>query len=230
MSWHKRLLKAPLTIAALSWVLTAYIELVYLTSRKERHIDPAALPYMQGKDNGVFAFWHGRMMMMLPFRPPKRKMHVLSTPHRDGQLSSRIVRNFGNYTIYGSSTQGGHGAAREMLRALERGDNISITPEGPRGPVYVVQKGTMAIAKLSRKPILPVTFASTKQKRFNSWDKFILPYPFGRIVFCVGAPVFVERDAEEEPMRLLIEQSMNALVEKADTLVLRGESNAGHSA
>src|SRR5690349_10944821 len=108
MSFSKRLMKHPVTIAALSWLLTFYIYFVYLTSRKIRHIDPAAQAYMQGNDNAIFAFWHGRMMMMLPFRPPKRKMYVLSTPHRDGQLSSRIVRNFGNYTIYGSSTRGGH--------------------------------------------------------------------------------------------------------------------------
>jgi len=216
MSFSKRLLKAPATIAALSWILAMYIRLVYFTSRKIRHIDPAAEPYMRGEKNGLFAFWHGRMMMMLPFRPPKRNMHVLSTPHRDGQLSSRIVRQFGNYTIYGSSTRGGHSAAREMLRALERGDNISITPEGPRGPVQVVQKGTMAIAKLSGKPILPVTFSSTRQKRFNSWDRFILPLPFGRIAFCVGAPIVIDRHGDEEPARLAIEQAMNALVEQAD--------------
>jgi lysophospholipid acyltransferase (LPLAT)-like uncharacterized protein len=216
MSLSKRLLKAPATIAALSWLLAMYIRLVYVTSRKIRVVDTAAEPYMQGEANGIFAFWHGRMMMMLPFRPPKRKMYVLSTAHRDGQLSSRIVRQFGNYTIYGSSTRGGTGAAREMLRVLEEGNNITITPEGPRGPVHVVQKGTMAMAKLSGKPILPVSFSSTRQKQFDSWDKFILPLPFGRIAFCVGAPITVERDGEEEPMRLAIERAMNAQLEKAD--------------
>jgi lysophospholipid acyltransferase (LPLAT)-like uncharacterized protein len=215
-TFKKRLLKHPRTIAAAAWLLAMYIRLVYFTSRKIRHIDPGAKPYMHGEDNGVFAFWHGRMMMMLPFRPPRRKMHVLSTPHRDGQLSSSIVRQFGNYTIYGSTTHGGHSAVRDMLKALKAGDNISITPEGQRGPVQVVQKGTMAIAKLSGKPVLPVTFSSTRQKRFDSWDRFILPLPFGRIDFCVGAPIMVKRDSNEEQMRLAIEQAMNNLVEYAD--------------
>ncbi len=96
---------------------------------------------MQGSANGIFAFWHGRMMMMLAFCPPKRKMYVLSTPHRDGQISSGAVRRFGNYTIYGSSAHGGSGAAREMLKVLKAGDNVTITPEGQRGPAQVVQKG-----------------------------------------------------------------------------------------
>jgi lysophospholipid acyltransferase (LPLAT)-like uncharacterized protein len=217
VSFKKRLLKHPITIAALAWLIAFYIYLVYFTSRKIHHIHPLSESYMQGDDNGIFAFWHGRMMMMLAFRPPRR-MHVLSTPHRDGQLSSRIVRIFGNYTIYGSSTRGGHSAAREMLRVLKAGDNISITPEGPRGPVQVVQKGTMAIAKLSGKPVIPVTFSSTRQKRFGSWDRFILPLPFGRIDFCIGAPIVVERDSDEEQMRLAIEQTMNTQVEYADGL------------
>ena len=127
--------KHPVTIAALAWLIALYIRLVYFTSRKIRHIHPDAEPcHVRGDDNCIYAFWHGRMMMMLAFRPAHCRMHVLSTPHRDGQLSSRIVRIFGNYTIYGSSTRGGHSAAREMLRVLKDGDNISITPEGPARP------------------------------------------------------------------------------------------------
>lgn len=216
MPWHKRLFKAQATQAAASWLLAQYIKLVFFSSRVDRHIDPAAAAYMNGEKNGIFAFWHGRMMMMLAFKPPTRDMYVLSTPHRDGQLSSRVVRLFGNRTIYGSSSQGGHSAAREMIRALESGGNICITPEGPRGPLQVAQKGILAIAKLSGKPVLPVAFASTRQKMFDSWDKFVLPLPFGRIAFCVGAPLTVARSAEEEPARAAIENAMNAQLEKAD--------------
>jgi lysophospholipid acyltransferase (LPLAT)-like uncharacterized protein len=221
MSWHKRLMKAERTQAILSWVLMMYIRLVFAASRIERHIEPAALPYMNGEANAIFAFWHGRMMMMLPFRPRGRNMHVLSTAHRDGQLSSRIVRLFGNYTIYGSSSHGGMSAVREMLRALKNGDNISITPEGPRGPMQVVQKGVIAIAKLSGKPVLPVTFSAVRHKRFNSWDSLMMALPFGRIVFAAAAPIFVARDADdaaEEIARETIERVMNALVKKADEM------------
>lgn len=218
MPWHKRLLKAQGTQAAAAWLLAMYIRLVFATSRVVRHVDPSAMPYMQGNENGIFAFWHGRMMMMLAFKPKGRDMYVLSTPHRDGQLSSRVVRLFGNRTIYGSSSHGGMSAAREMIRALEGGGNICITPEGPRGPLQVVQKGTVAIAKLSGRPVLPVAFSSTRQKRFNSWDKFILPLPLGRIEFCVGAPLAVARDADEEQARRSIEHALNSELEKADEL------------
>lgn len=218
MPLHKRLFKARATQTAASFLLAFYIRLVFATSRVERHIEPPAMPYMQGEKNGIFAFWHGRMMMMLAFKPPKRDMYVLSTPHRDGQISSRVVRIFGNHTIYGSSTRGGHSAAREMLRALSAGGNICITPEGPRGPLQVAQKGILAIAKLSGRPVLPVAFSSTRQKIFDSWDKFVLPLPFGRIAFCVGAPIAISREAEEEQARAAIEQALNGELEKADRL------------
>ena len=219
MSWKKRLLKHDRTQKALSWLLAMYIRLVFITSRKTRCIDDAAQPYMRGDDNAIFAFWHGRMMMCPTIEPPGRKMHVLISLHRDGLLISRVIGHFGEATISGSSSKGGNAAVKEMLRAIKRGDNVSITPDGPRGPAHIAEKGIVTIAKLAGKPILPVTFSSTRCKRFKSWDRFMLALPFGHIVFCVGEPILVSRDtdaATEEQIRLGIEQAMNRLVENAD--------------
>ncbi|MDE3060136.1 MAG: lysophospholipid acyltransferase family protein [Pseudomonadota bacterium] len=218
MSLKKRILKAPQTQNLIAWLLAMYIRLVYFTSRRDRHVDPLAVPYVRGDANALFLFWHGRMMMMLAFTPPGRKMRVLSTPHRDGQLGARVVQQFGNYTIYGSSARGGRSAAMEIVRALEAGDNISITPEGPKGPAQVLQGGAVALARLAGKPIVPVTFSATRFVRFNSWDRFMLALPFGRIALCVGAPIVIAKDDDDEAVRLHIEQAMNALVEKADGL------------
>ena len=82
--------------------------------------------------------------------------------------------------------------------------------------MQVAEKGIVTVAKLSGKPVLPVTFSSSRCKRMRSWDRFVLALPFGHIVFCVGAPILVDRDADEEQARLQIEQAMNQLVEKAD--------------
>ena len=77
MAFTKRLLKSDAAQQVLSWLLSMYIRLVYVTSRKVRVIDDAALPYIQGRENAIFAFWHGRMMMCPTIEPPSRKMHVL---------------------------------------------------------------------------------------------------------------------------------------------------------
>src|SRR5690606_23544539 len=137
----------------------------------------------RGDANGVFAFWHGRMMLLPAFCPPKRKMHVLISLHRDGKLISQTIGRFGQETVSGSTSRGGKEAVSEILTLLENGANISITPAGPRGPAQVAAKGIAGVARLSGKPVSPVVFASTRAKHMRSWDRFMLALPFGRIFF-----------------------------------------------
>jgi len=220
MPFHKRLLKHPRTQSLLAWLLSLFIRFVFLTCRKIFIIDPAAEPLMRGEKNGIFAFWHGRMMMCPTVEPPGRKMHVLISFHRDGILISKVISHFGEATIAGSSSKGGTAAVKEIMRALKKGDNISITPDGPRGPIQEVQMGIVTVAKLSGKAVLPVTFSASKNKRTRSWDRFMVALPFGKIVFCVGAPILVSRDADDAAMeqaRLEIEMAMNRVVETADS-------------
>lgn len=216
MSWKKRLLKSERAQSALSWLLAAVIRFVYATGCKKRHVDPAAEPYMRGEQNAVFAFWHGRMMLLPCFEPPGRKMRVLISQHRDGKLISNTIGRFGEATVSGSTSRGGQAAVMEMLRALEAGDNISITPDGPRGPLQVAAPGIVTVAKLSGRPVLPVAISAKRHIRFKSWDRFMLALPFSRIAFYAGAPIFVAMDSDEEQARRAIEQAMNALVEQAD--------------
>ena len=85
---------------------------------------------------------------------------------------------------------------REIVRILADGDNISITPDGPRGPSQVAAKGAVTVAKLAQKPIIPATFSDSRCIRLGSWDRFMLALPFGRIALVVGAPVMA--DANED--------------------------------
>lgn len=215
MSFSKRLLKHPRTQYLLSHLLAGYIRLVMLTNRKEFHIHEEAKAYMRGEKNAIFAFWHGRMMLLPAINPP-RKMHVLISEHRDGRLISQVIHHFGQDTVVGSSSKGGSEAVRNIVRILKKGDNISITPDGPRGPNQTAEAGIVTIARLSGKPVLPVTFSASRNKRLKSWDRFMVAKPFGRIVFCIGAPIMIEQ--ADEAARIAVETSMNNLVEQADAL------------
>lgn len=215
MSLSKRLLKHPLTQSILSHLLAGYIRVVMITNRKEFHIHPDTEIFMRGEKNAIFAFWHGRMMLLPAINPP-RKMHVLISEHRDGKLISQVIHHFGQDTVVGSSSKGGTEAVRNIVRLLKKGDNISITPDGPRGPNQVAEAGIVTIAKLSGKQVIPVTFSASKHKRLKSWDRFMIAKPFGRIVFCIGAPIMIEQ--ADEAARIAIETSMNNLVEQADAL------------
>lgn len=216
MPLSKKILKHPAMQYVLSWLLAGYILIVKSTGRIEKHIHPEALPYMRGEQAGIFSFWHGRMMLLPAFCPPKRQMHVLISLHRDGLLISQVIGHFGQKTVSGSTSRGGKEAVTGILKLLAAGDNISITPDGPRGPACVAAKGVAGIARFSGKPVLPVAFSSSQAKRLRSWDSFMLALPFGRIRFLVGKPIHIAEDTDEETARLTIESAMNELLTQAD--------------
>lgn len=181
-------------------------------------IHPDSAAYLSGDKNALYAFWHGRLMMMPLLCRPKHKMHVLISRHRDGLLISRVISHFGQATIAGSSGKRGAGAMKEVLRALKNGENVSITPDGPRGPYQSVSDGTIALAKLSGMPVIPITFSATRLRRFKSWDRFCFALPFSRIVFLVGAPFYIPRDATPPQLedakaklaQMMIDQALEA--------------------
>lgn len=195
------------------WLIANYIRLVYYTSRKTIVIDNAALPYMKGELPAVFAFWHGRLLMMPMLCPPGRKMHILISTHGDGEIIAQGMHNFGFSTIRGSSTRGGSDAAIKAVRALQSGDNVSITPDGPRGPAMKVQPGIIAIAEMARIPVIYGAYSASQHKRMGSWDSFMLALPFGRLCYRVSGPFF-------NPTKEELESKMAVVTEYADKQVL----------
>lgn len=216
MKLSKRILKHPNTQLIISYMLAFYIRLVMWTNRKQYIIHPNAEIFMRGEQNAIFAFWHGRMML-LPAVNPARKMWVLISNHRDGRLISQVIARFGQETVVGSSSNGGTEAVRNIVKLLKNGDNISITPDGPRGPNQTAAMGIVTIARLSKKAILPVVFSANKHKRLRSWDRFMVAKPFGKIVFCIGEPLILQ--SADEDARVLVETTMNNLLQQADALL-----------
>src|SRR5882757_2022582 len=95
----KRLFKTAFSRFLLVWLAANFIRLVYYTSRRRMDIEESSKPYMRGDKPCVFAFWHGRMMMMAMIRPPGRKVHVLISSHRDGEMIARTMHRFGFSTV-----------------------------------------------------------------------------------------------------------------------------------
>lgn len=116
-------------------------------------------------------------------------MHVLISHHRDGELIAKVIKHFDIEAVRGSSSRGAREALRNMIKLINAGDNISITPDGPRGPALVAQEGAATLARLANRPLLPVTFSATRCWRLSSWDRFMIPKPFSTIVVKVGEPL-----------------------------------------
>ena len=197
-----------------SWLL----RLLALTIRREvRHPEYPEKFWNQGK-SVIVAFWHQRLLMM-PFLPHQGRFGIMISRHRDGEFIARAVRLFGIDSVRGSTTRGGTAALRGMLRFFESGGQLAITPDGPLGPRHVVQKGVIELARLTSAPIIPVAYGASRKKVFNSWDHFILPLPFCRVVYVWGEPIFIPRDLGQkdlEEKRLLLEERLRQTTTEAD--------------
>lgn len=162
--------------------------------------------YAQGQSPALFIFWHGKLLMMSMLRPAGRQMYAMTSRHTDGEMIVRTMQHFGVQTIRGSSSRGGAGAAAEAIAVLQQGANLSITPDGPRGPAGVVQPGAARIAALAGVPVIPVSYSASRGTHMRSWDRFFIPYPFAKIRFMVGAPVMIEKEQAEAASQLLQER------------------------
>lgn len=205
-----------------TWLIALGLKICWLTFRVTRDVHPNAQLYMEGKEAAIFCFWHGRMIVFPCTRPHDKKMHVLISHHRDGELIAKVIGNFGISSIRGSSSKGAKEATREMIAKLNDGDNVSITPDGPRGPAQKAEKGAVMLAKMSGKSIIPVSFSASCAKRLNSWDSFMIPLPFSRIVIQVGEPLYVNPKANKSQLLAqcdMLENQLNHLTEQADKKV-----------
>lgn len=121
-------------------------------------------PELEKGENAIFPFWHGRMLMM-PFAKERYgKFCVMVSRHRDGELISRTMGWLGILTSRGSTSRGGVSGLKDIIRLARSGVNISFTPDGPRGPRYVVQTGVIQAAKATGLTIYPVTYSTRKKK------------------------------------------------------------------
>src|SRR3989337_3674155 len=188
-----------------------------ITYRKEVVGGESELSLITRGLNPIYALWHGRLFYMT-FLCRWQGIFALVSPSTDGEIIARTVRLFGIRTIRGSSYKGGSKAFRELIRVVRDKGRVFITVDGSRGPVFKVQKGVIHLAKISGMPVLPVTYGAEKAIVFKSWDRFIIPYPFTRVVVIYGEPVYVHRDSSEdeiEEKRAELEKRLFKMTERA---------------
>ncbi len=155
------------------------IRFLYMSNKKVFHS-----PENISDEPLIFACWHGELLM-LPYlykhyrKTPHAK--VLISPHFDGKLISKTVKYFGLDTLAGSSDKNPAKVLIQGIRTLKDGYDIGITPDGPKGPRHEVSNGIIIMAQKTRAKILLINIKPTKYWQLNSWDKFIVPKPFGTL-------------------------------------------------
>jgi lysophospholipid acyltransferase (LPLAT)-like uncharacterized protein len=166
----------------------------------------------------IFLFWHSRILPLAHLHRNEGAV-VLISEHRDGELIARLVQRRGFLTVRGSSTRGGANALRGMLRAVRGGADLAVTPDGPKGPPRRLKPGVLLAAQRSGAPLIPVAPGARRGWRLNSWDRFLVPWPLGRVEVRYGDPIHVARNLDEEGLETLareVEDVLNRLTDQVD--------------
>jgi len=145
----------------------------------------------------VHAFWHGHLPA-LEYAYRGRGIVVLSSLHRDGEISARLMSTLGYAVVRGSSSRGSTRGLLKMLAAARAGRAVAITPDGPRGPAGSVQRGIFYISDRADAPIVPVGVAARPATRLGSWDRMLVPHPFSRVVVVHGPPLPSDPDGRPD--------------------------------
>jgi len=218
----KKLGRRPAVQGALSSLAAGHIGAVRTTTRWRTINADAPANAWAGEEAAIVAFWHNRLLLMPYCWPSSAPFHMLISAHPDGRLIARTVAYFGIDTVTGSSQRGGGEALRTLVRKLQQGESVGITPDGPRGPRMHVGDGAIALARLSGAPILPAAAAVSRRMVLNTWDRLVVALPFSRGVMVWGNPMRVPRDAGTEDLagyRQRLEDELIRVTAEADMLV-----------
>lgn len=169
----------------------------------------------------IYATWHNRLALCLKIyytwglpRNPTKGMAAMVSASKDGALLAGALEAYGVQPVRGSSSRRGRQALLELTSWAERGYDLAITPDGPRGPRYVIQDGAVALAQVTGLPIVPCSYEVRWKITLKSWDRFQIPLPFSRCRIAVAPIVRVPRDAtdaEREAIRKQLETSLRGL-------------------
>jgi lysophospholipid acyltransferase (LPLAT)-like uncharacterized protein len=224
----KRITNSPFVQSALGRLLGLYMLLVGVTTRWT-HINRAAVERLwTARSPAVICFWHGRIVLShlgwaLGKAAPAK---VLISNSREGAIAAAATLTVGAGVIRGSSAKGarrkgGVEATREMLRHMAAGGAVAMAPDGPRGPRMRAQMGPIQLAKHMKAPIVTFAWATRGRKVFNSWDRFVLPAPFGTGFYIWGEPIIVDPHADAAAMeaaRRRLEDELTRLTAEVDRL------------
>lgn len=153
----------------------------WYTSKKNFHLKG---PISQ--EQSIVVCWHGELLMSpqaYRYFHKKQLASGIISRHFDGEMIARVLKYFSIVPLRGSSSRGAKQVLLEAFRALKKGDDLLVTPDGPRGPRYTISDGAIALAHKAKAPVLTVNYIPRAYWQLKSWDRFVIPKPFSTIDF-----------------------------------------------
>ena len=142
----------------------------------EEDAAPASLPA-----RGIFCFWH-RCTLPAGWYFRKFRCSILISRSFDGELIACTLGLLGYGTVRGSSSRGGAAGLMAMREVLASGLPVVFTADGPRGPIYQTKIGPVKLAAMTGEPMGSFYLLPQRAWTVRSWDRFLIPKPFSRVV------------------------------------------------
>jgi lysophospholipid acyltransferase (LPLAT)-like uncharacterized protein len=197
--WRTRL-----KVALATTVGAGVIRALAATWRVTREDDAELQALRRAQVPVVIILWHEEILPLL-WAHRNEEIAILVSTHADGEIIAQIGLALGCRTVRGSSSRGGARALLELVKELSSGHDVAITPDGPRGPRRTFAPGAVVAAMRAKAPIMAFGATVDRAWRLQSWDRFVIPKPFARIVVRYSAASRVDastpRDAEAESPR-----------------------------
>lgn len=158
-------------------------------------------PYHPSATPCIYVAWHAHMLPIFAWHKHE-SLVILASEHGDGELAARLASRWGYSSIRGSTTRGASRALRAMVRALETGHSLALTPDGPKGPREVFAPGALMAAQQAGASIVFMGVVPRHAWQLRNWDRFLIPKPWTEIAVAHSAPYRVQaasmREAAEE--------------------------------
>ena len=174
----------------------------------------------------VPVYWHGHQIagshLVRDWIRRGFKAGIVVSASVDGEVPAAIARSWGAEVIRGSAQETGALVLRDAVALMKRGVSIVTMSDGPLGPKWQIKTGTVLVARMGDAPIVPIVCAASRAWIMGTWDSFMIPKPFARIVLAVGEPIEVPRTlpaSELENVRDEVQAAMESLVKEVENRV-----------
>lgn len=203
----------------ISWIGYFVIRLIGPTLRWTAEVEDGGPP-ISGLYPAIYVFWH-RCVFACACRFGNTGAGVMTSSSFDGEYIARIIERCGFRAVRGSSSRGGMRALLEMRKLIEAGQSVAFTIDGPRGPRHVAKPGPLLLARHTGAPICCLHVAVERAWVFHSWDRFMLPKPFSRVLLRIGPLLSVPQKGSPQEL----EHQLGELQATLDRLRETAEQN-----
>jgi lysophospholipid acyltransferase (LPLAT)-like uncharacterized protein len=205
------------------WLL---LRVIGLTWRFEVIAEDGVEPLLEGRGAGaeIFCFWH---QCVLPCAVYYRKTGatILISQSFDGELITRILGLLGFHAVRGSSSRGAREGLLGLQDVIESGGPAIFTADGPRGPIYQTKMGPIKLAQVTGARIGAFHLEPERAWVMGSWDRFLVPKPFTRIVVSWAQWTEVPSDLPAEEFEAK-RAELNEAIERARMRAMERLKNA----